>query len=481
MSAFTPGLRLHDRFILDDRIGLGGMSEVWRATDAVLGRTVAVKALSSPLAADPVLRAATWREARAAARLTHPNVTQVYDYGEATLPDGAVVPYLVMEFVDGQSLADRLSHGPLPWPEATAIGAQVAAALAAAHRLGVVHRDVKPGNVMLTPTGAKVLDFGIAALAGAGGDTDAGWLVGTPAYAAPERLRPGPAQPASDVYALGVLLYEMMTGRRPMPARSWDDAEAAHRAYAPIPPLDVPGLPRRVARLVVACLSAGPDERPSAEELAVALAAAAGQPDPTPMLPPADATARLAPAGYAVGAASLPHPPTMVERTPLEADAAGGGLARPPGRSRLLLVGVLGGVAALVLGAILVAAALQSGNRSGSGTAAPTGPSTAGPATSSASPTAQSPTAAPQGRDQIIAALGQLIDAAGLPKDDAARLQEDLAALADNRGKGNVRKRATELRRDIDKLMEEGRLDLATGNQLIALLEPLTGGGGDGD
>jgi serine/threonine-protein kinase len=455
------------------------MSEVWRATDAVLGRTVAVKALSSPLAADPVLRAATWREARAAARLTHANVTQVYDYGEATMPGGAVVPYLVMEFVGGQNLADRLTRGPLSWPEATAIGAQVAAALAAAHRLGVVHRDVKPGNVMLTPSGAKVLDFGIAALIGAGGDTDAGWLVGTPAYTAPERLRPGPAQPASDVYALGVLLYEMMTGRQPIPARTWDQVAAAHGADVPVPPLDVPGLPRRVGRLALACLSADPDERPSAEELAVALAAVAGQPDPTPALPPADVTARLAPAGYAVGAAALPHPPTMVERAPLDTDVAGG-LSRPPGRSRVLLIGVFGAVAALVLGAILVVAALQSGSRTGDGTAAPSGPSTAGPATSSAaSPTSASPTALPQGRDQIIAALGQLIDAAGLPQDDAARLKEDLAALSSNRGKGNVRKKAAELEQDINRLMEDGRLDPATGTQLITLLQPLTATGGD--
>jgi eukaryotic-like serine/threonine-protein kinase len=495
MPSFSPGLRLHDRFILTDRIGLGGMSEVWRATDAVLGRAVAVKMLSSPLAADPVLRAATWREARAAARLAHPNVTQVYDYGEATLPGGAVVPYLVMELVEGQSLADRLTAGPLPWPDAAAIGAQVAAALAAAHRLGVVHRDVKPANVMLTPTGAKVLDFGIAALAGAGTDTDAGWLVGTPAYAAPERLWPGPAQPASDVYALGVLFHEMVTGRRPLAGDSWVEAQAARRAGVTVPPLDAPGLPRRLTRLAQACLSSDPNDRPSAEDMAVALAAASGLPDPTEKLPlvaspygvdglptapdagTPTATAQPSPPGYAVGSAALPHPPTMVERAPAYAEPA-----EPAGRSRLLLVGVLGAVAALVLGTVLVAAALRTGGGPGGAGTAQAGPSTTGAASatgSSAAPTTSSPA---RDRAGIVLALGQLIDAAEqagrLDEDDADNLRERVAGL-DNRGKGNVRKKADELVSKIEEMMEEGRIDTATGSQLISLLEPLAGGGGD--
>jgi serine/threonine-protein kinase len=478
MSSFTPGLRLHDRFILTERIGLGGMSEVWRATDAVLGRTVAVKVLSSPLVTDPVLRAATWREARAAARLTHPNVTQVYDYGEATLPGGAVVPYLVMELVEGQSLAERLAGGPLPWPEAATIGAHVAAALAAAHRLGVVHRDVKPGNVMLTPTGAKVLDFGIAALAGAGTDTDAGWLVGTPAYAAPERLRPGPAQPASDVYALGVLFYEMVTGRRPIAAASWVDAEAAHRSGVPIPPLDVPDLPRRVNRLAQASLSTDPDDRPSAEEVAVALAAATGQPDPTETLPPVTATAQSAPAGYAVGSAALPHPPTMIERTPAYPEPT-----EPAGRSRLMLVGVLGAVAALVLGAVLVANALRPSGTPGGGSAQPG--STTGATSTSPAPPTSSPAVQAAGRDGIILALGQIIDAAvndGRLDEGVARdLRDKLSELQSNRGEGNVRKRAGSLVDRIEEDMEKGRIDTVTGLQLVALLEPLTQRDGDDD
>lgn len=227
-APFAAGMRLHDRFVLIELIGTGGMSRVWRASDEVLGRPVAVKALVAEIATDPALRAATWREARAAARLTHPNITRVYDYGEAPLPDGTRAPYLVMELVEGESLAGRLAAaGLLPWPEVARIGTDVAAALAAAHELGVVHHDIKPGNVMLTAAGAKVLDFGTAALVGAI-DQDA--LVGTPSYTAPERLEWGPAQPASDVYSLGVLLHEALTGGPPARLASWADAAADRKS-----------------------------------------------------------------------------------------------------------------------------------------------------------------------------------------------------------------------------------------------------------
>jgi serine/threonine-protein kinase len=271
---FAPGLLLHDRYAIVEQIGVGGMSEVWLAVDQVLDRPVAVKALTAAFDDEPDLFAATWREARATAKLTHPHVTQVYDYGEQRLGNSTVVPYLVMELLDGRNLADRLSAGPLPWPEAVRTAAQVASGLAAAHRMGVVHRDVKPGNVMLTPTGAKVLDFGIAALTGSRPEGDGGWLVGTPAYAAPERLDAGPPDPAADVYALGALLYEALTGRPPLPVVTWDEAEEAHRRSPSVAPPSVPGLPSAVAALVLACLSRDPDRRPRAQEVADALDAA---------------------------------------------------------------------------------------------------------------------------------------------------------------------------------------------------------------
>jgi serine/threonine-protein kinase len=330
---FAPGLLLHDRYAIVEQIGVGGMSEVWLAVDQVLDRPVAVKALTATLDDEPDLFAATWREARATAKLTHPHVTQIYDYGEQRLGDGTVVPFLVMELLDGRDLADRLAAGPLPWPEAVRTAAQVASGLAAAHRMGVVHRDVKPGNVMLTPSGAKVLDFGIAALAGSRPDTgdawagperrasavqstsgDGGWLVGTPAYAAPERLDAGPPDPAADVYALGALLYEALTGRPPLPVTTWDEAEQAHRRSPSVAPPSVPGLPAGVAALVLACLSRDPDRRPRAQQVADTLEAA------LPPAAPPDAhagDARRAAPRYARGvAAAAPSagPRTAVSR-----------------------------------------------------------------------------------------------------------------------------------------------------------------------
>src|SRR5437016_6107055 len=138
---------LGDRYRLVERLGTGGMSVVWRAYDEVLSRQVAVKVLAAKLVEDPESRQMIRAEAQAAARLSHPHVTGVYDYGESTADDGSPVPYVVMELVDGRTLEDRLSRGPLPWRVALRIGAEVAAALAAAHARGLVHRDVKPANV----------------------------------------------------------------------------------------------------------------------------------------------------------------------------------------------------------------------------------------------------------------------------------------------------------------------------------------------
>ncbi|MFI7605979.1 protein kinase [Micromonospora sp. NPDC049366] len=346
MSPLTPTLRLHDRYVLRERIGLGGMSEVWRADDEVLGRPVAVKALAGEFAVDPYLRATIQREARAAARLTHPHITRVYDYREATLGSGTVVPYLVMELVEGRSLADRLADGPLAWPEAVRVAAQVAAALATAHRIGVVHRDVKPGNVMITESGAKVLDFGIAALAGphhpVAGQTGE-LLMGTPAYFAPERLTPGPPDPASDVYALGALLYRTLTGHGPLPVQTWEDALEVHQRNTPVPPLRVPGLPFDIAEMILAALRADPARRPTAAQLATRLAAAQPVDLPAAILPtaPVDPAAHrgggvgvgpLAPPGHLIAPTSPAGPLASSGRPVAPTSPAGGPLA-PTSRS----------------------------------------------------------------------------------------------------------------------------------------------------
>jgi hypothetical protein len=190
---------------------------------------------------------------------------------------------VVLELLTGEELEARLTEGPLPWPEAVRVCAEVAEALAAAHRLGIVHRDVTPANVMLTPTGAKVLDFGIATRIGAPDEDADGETFGTPAYVAPERLDGTPAQPATDNYALGVLLYETLTGRVPVPADTWEDlTRALEDGPTPAPP-EVPGLPPAVAQLCMRCLDRDPLARPTAHAAATALRAAVARPAPAPV------------------------------------------------------------------------------------------------------------------------------------------------------------------------------------------------------
>jgi eukaryotic-like serine/threonine-protein kinase len=268
---------LADRYRLVESLGAGGMSVVWRAYDEVLGRQVAVKVLNADFALSSVARARIRAEAQAVARLSHPHITNVYDYGESVERDGTRVPFVVMELLGGPTLSALLARGPLPWQHALVIGAEVAAALAAAHARGVVHRDVKPGNVMLTTDGAKVVDFGIAAVVGEhADDAPDGQLLGTPAYLAPERLAGQPVTPATDVYAVGLLLYRTLTGRLPWRADTTTQMLSAH-CYAepdPLPPID--GMPDEIIELCRRCLAKAPADRPATAELARTLATAAG-------------------------------------------------------------------------------------------------------------------------------------------------------------------------------------------------------------
>ncbi|HET6531873.1 MAG TPA: serine/threonine-protein kinase [Actinoplanes sp.] len=264
---------LANRYRLVERLGAGGMSVVWRGFDEVLGRQVAVKVLPPSSSADPSFRRRLRAEAQAAARLTHPNITNVYDYGEATTVDGEPVPYVVMELVDGESLAAVLARvRRLPWPAAVRICAEVSAALAAAHARGIVHRDVTPANVMLTPTGAKVVDFGISALIGENDIDPDGSLLGTPAYLAPERLEGGQVSPATDVYAVGLLIYRTLIGQLPWDVGTTTALLRAHQYTEPDPLPPVEGLPAEVADLVGQCLEKRPDDRPSSADLAQVLA-----------------------------------------------------------------------------------------------------------------------------------------------------------------------------------------------------------------
>ena len=271
---------LAGRYRLVERLGAGGMSVVWRGFDEVLGRQVAVKVLPPSTSADPAFRRRLRAEAQAAARLSHPNITNVYDYGEATTVDGEPVPYVVMELIDGESLAAVLARArKLPWQHAVRITAEVAAALAAAHSRGIVHRDVTPANVMLTPTGAKVVDFGISALIGENDIDPDGSLLGTPAYLAPERLEGGQVSPATDVYAVGLLIYRTLIGQLPWDVGTTTALLRAHQYTEPEPLPPVDGLPPEVDALVGRCLEKRPADRPSSDELAHILAAlSAGAP-----------------------------------------------------------------------------------------------------------------------------------------------------------------------------------------------------------
>ncbi|HLI28442.1 MAG TPA: protein kinase [Chloroflexota bacterium] len=266
------GSVLAGRYQLQARVGMGGMAVVYDGQDLLLGRRVAVKLPQPALANDPAFRARFANEARAAAALAHPNVVAVYDVGEE-----AGTPFLVMEFVEGESLRERLQReGPLPSAEIVRIGAAVADALAAAHERGLIHRDVKPANILLTPDGrVRLADFGIALALGADSATRTGTLFGSIHYLAPELIRGEAATPAADIYALGVVLYEMATGRVPYTGDNPLAIAIQHVETAPTPPSRLaPGLPAGLEAVIVRALDKQPAARfPSAAALAAALRA----------------------------------------------------------------------------------------------------------------------------------------------------------------------------------------------------------------
>ncbi|MEO3874436.1 serine/threonine-protein kinase [Nonomuraea sp. B12E4] len=256
------------RYLLLDPLARGGMSVIWRAFDQSLHRMIAVKVLIASLHADLDERVSVRSEARAAARFIHPDSIEIYDYGETVTTNGGVAAYVVMPLLDGTPLGERIEAGPLPWPEAAAIALRLARVLMAGHARGLVHRDVTAENVLLTADGPKLLDFGIAAWAGDPDDDR-----GTPPYVAPERLLGAPTHPAVDVYALGVLLHTMLTGRTPYPETTWEEIEAARRTA---PPPRAAGVPNAVASLCQRCLAHRPEDRPTAAEIVKALNSALG-------------------------------------------------------------------------------------------------------------------------------------------------------------------------------------------------------------
>lgn len=274
----TSGTKLGP-YEIQSPLGAGGMGEVYRARDTRLERDVAVKVLPANLSSDPNLRQRLEREGKAVSRLSHPHICTLHDIGHQ---DGA--DFLVMELVDGETLEQRLLKGPLPPDQTLRIAAQIAAALASAHRLGITHRDLKPSNVMLTKVGAKLMDFGLAKQSGPAPLataltemtmdqaklTSAGMLVGTFQYMAPEQLEGKDADARTDLFALGELIYEMATGKPAFAGKSRASLIAAILTTEPQPmaalqPMTPPGLERVVKK----CLAKDPDERwQSASDLA---------------------------------------------------------------------------------------------------------------------------------------------------------------------------------------------------------------------
>lgn len=266
----TAGERtLADRYEIGRRLGRGGMAEVYLGTDSRLGRQVAVKLLSTQLAGEPSFRQRFRAEAQAAARMTHPTIVRVFDAGEDTFlrPDGheIIVPYIVMEYVPGHQLRDLMAEGPLDLPHIRKYMSGVLTALEYSHRAGVVHRDIKPGNVMVTPDDEiKVMDFGIARAisdtAGTIAQTTA--ILGTASYFSPEQARGETVDGRSDLYSAGVMLYEMLTGRVPFQGDSAVAVAYQHVTEAPVRPSEIdPSVSPAMDAVVLKALAKNRDDR----------------------------------------------------------------------------------------------------------------------------------------------------------------------------------------------------------------------------
>ena len=332
----APRPSLPPRYAVQDLVAHGGMGDVYRAADERLGRTVAIKVLAERYARQDEFRKRFLREARTAATLTgEPNIVAIYDVGETT--DG--LPFIVMEYVPAGTVADRLSSGPVPPDLAMRWLAQAAAALDAAHARGIVHRDVKPANLLVSSDGnLYVSDFGIARAAGDDTLTAAGTVLGSTGYMAPEQARGESSTPATDRYALACVAFELLTGRRPF-ARDTVAAEAAAHAYEPPPPIGDPAaLPAALDEVFARGLAKRPSDRP-----------------PTCAALVADLREALAGGGTRTIPVALPTRPTEPRI-----------VRHRSGRSRAAL---LGGAAALLAAGVGLAWALTSlGGDSGTAT-----------------------------------------------------------------------------------------------------------------
>ena len=387
----AEGVLLNERYRLDELIATGGMGQVWRATDELLGRLVAVKVVQGSgadggTAGESDFRARFRDEARNSAALSHPNIATVYDFG-----DDAEHPYLVMELVEGQSLAQVVAErGALPPEEVRSIIAQAALALQVAHTAGVVHRDVKPANIMLTPAGlVKLTDFGIARVAAGSGLTRTGEVLGTPHYLSPEQARGEAATASSDIYALGVVGHELLTGQRPFQGESLVATALAH-VNQPAPELPE-SVPQPLRGALMAALAKDPADRPAtAGELATMVGMPLGPLTPVRGLEGLGAAAAASSAAQSTEKLPEPSPepaPTSVLPLPAGVGATEAGAAETSRRRGFWWLLPAGGLLAVL--AIVLAVSL-----SGGGTKPPTGtattPVSAGPSATPAPPTTRS-------------------------------------------------------------------------------------------
>jgi eukaryotic-like serine/threonine-protein kinase len=421
----TQGRTLADRFVLGELLGRGGMAEVYLATDRVLERPVAVKVLGSWLAHDASFVERFRREALAAARISHPSLVAVYDAGSEE-----DLHFIVMEHVPGETLADALRReGPLPADRARAIAARVGEALAVAHNAGIVHRDVKPANVMLMAGGGvKLMDLGIARGIEGESITRASSILGTAGYVSPEQARGERVDHRSDIYSLGCVLYEMLTGRQPFEADNPVAVAYKHVHETPVAPTSIdPSIPSTLEAATLRAMEKDPSARfPNVTDMMAAL-------DATAPVPAVDATRPLPGAG--AGAA----PPG----TPLPRRAE-----RPPRRRRMVPLLALIVVLAL-LGAL--AFALFGGNP-------PTDGRANGSPSRSASPSStDSPSASPSPTQSVV------------PVDSVDAAAEALrSVVADGVAEGRISSKAEE---EILKKLDEALEKFAEGDTEKALEE----------